>query len=204
MPQLQTHMLRVAGVASIICNNFLKSINKESITMALLVHDMGNMSKIKLDRFPEFAQPEGIAYWEKVLNEFKEKYGNDDYQATYKILKELKIGYKIYNLVHSNEFSKMALISKNKSFESKICIYSDARVTPHGVASLDERLSEVRDRWINYKGVSQEYFDQLTSNAKVVEQQIFSCCKIKPADITEEKVKILFSQLNNFEIGTKG
>lgn len=202
MPNLQEHMLRVTAIAKIICDNFVKPIDKDLITSALLLHDLGNMTKIKLERFPEFVQPEGFDYWKKVLKEFRKKYGKNDYEATYKILSELKIQKRIYDLVHSNEFGKMTKISKSKSFESQICIYADARVTPHGVASLDERLSEVRTLWLKYKGASPETFEKLTERAKVVEQQIFDHCKIKPEDITEEKVRPLITGLRNFEVKT--
>lgn len=202
MPQLQIHMLRVTGVASLICDNFQKPIDKNSIIVALLLHDMGNMSKIKLDRFPEFVQPEGKDYWSKVLGEFKQRYGENDYQATYKILKELKTPKKIQNLVHSNEFAKMTSISKARGLKRKICIYSDARVTPHGVDRLNIRLKEVRERWIKYKGVSADFFDQITKSAEIIETQIFAHCKIKPEDITEEKVKPLIWKLRNFNIET--
>jgi len=71
MPQLQTHMLRVAGVASTIVENFEGKIDRKTIITTALLHDLGNMAKIKLDAFPEFAQPRGIDYWQKVLKEFK-------------------------------------------------------------------------------------------------------------------------------------
>ena len=98
MPQLQELMLRFAGVSSVIAEKLKEKLDKKAFISAGLIHDLGNMAKIKLDAFPEFAQPLGVSYWEKVLTEFKQKYGSDDYTATYKILKDLGVSETIYYL----------------------------------------------------------------------------------------------------------
>ena len=66
MPNLREHMLRVAGAASLICDNFTEPLNKEEIISACLLHDMGNIIKFKLDYFPEFNKPEKAEYWQNV------------------------------------------------------------------------------------------------------------------------------------------
>lgn len=200
MPQLQLHMLRVAGVAKIITDSIEIKLDKKSVIIAMLLHDMGNMTKIKLDRFPEFTQPQGIDYWENIQKEFIEKYGESDYAATYKILEELNIDMKVQNLIRSIEFAKMGEISLNNNFEQKICIYSDARVAPNGVTSLEERLTEVKERYIKNKGVTEQFFQNLSNSARDVEAQIFSKCTIKPKDIAEIKVEKLFDELLALEI----
>src|SRR3989344_2472976 len=89
-PNLQLHQLRVAGVASIICDNFDKPLDKGSIITTCLLHDMGNILKFNFDIFPEeFYGKQGRAYWEKVKQEFKEKYGEDEHKATHAIAEEL-------------------------------------------------------------------------------------------------------------------
>ena len=67
MPQLQEHMLRVTAVASLIAGKFGKKLDKRTIITATLLHDLGNMAKIKLGTFPEFVQLLGVDYWEKVF-----------------------------------------------------------------------------------------------------------------------------------------
>jgi len=49
MPQLQLHMFRVAGVASLITENLEKKIDTNSVIFTALLHDLGNMAKIKLN-----------------------------------------------------------------------------------------------------------------------------------------------------------
>lgn len=200
MPQLQTHMFRVAAVASIICDAMNKPVDKKNIVAACLLHDMGNMSKFKLDRFPEMLEPEGLEYWSKVQNEFIQKYGTDDYKATYAILDELGVSGKLYELAHAIEFGKAPENAKHDDIEKKICTYSDLRVTPFGIASLSERLVEVKDRYIKNKGVTEEYFDNLGENMAVIETQIFSHANIKPIEIIDQNVNEEIEELIDFEI----
>lgn len=202
MPQLQLHMLRVAGVASLIFDNFQKPIDKRSIISACLLHDLGNMAKIKLDRFPKFVQPLGTKYWEQILAEFKHKYGNNDYTATYAILFEIGIPKNIYNLVESLEFAKSPQVSKGENTEVEICLYSDARVSPNGVVSLTNRLVEVKERYMKNKGVSEKNFNKISESFFSIEKKIFAHCKIKPSDITENKVQHLLNDLRRFDIKT--
>ncbi len=206
MPQLQLHMLRVTGFALLVCDNFEKPIDKDSIISALLVHDIGNVIKFKfnLKIFPEsWFAPLGKKYWMIVQKEFIAKYGRNDYQATYKILEELHTPDNIVEIVRSMEFSKANEISKRNNLKSKICLYSDARVAPFGVTSAKERLEEVRERYIRNKGVDERYFNSLVESMFKIEKQIFTHCKIKPENITEEKVKPLIEKLKNFEIITR-
>ncbi len=203
MPQLQLHMFRVAGVASLITENLEKKIDTNSVIFTALLHDLGNMAKIKLNAFPDFVQPQGFDYWQKILTEFKGKYGDNDYAATYKILKELGVSRKIYNLVQSLEFAKAFATAQGNDLELKICLYSDGRVSPSGVVPLTDRLNEVKERFMRNKGISEETFDQISQSLFAIEKQIFARCKIKPEDITEEKVKPLFGGLRNFEIEIK-
>lgn len=200
MPNLQEHMLRVAAVASIICDNFDNALDKNSIISACLLHDMGNIVKFNLKLFPDFRQPEGIDYWTKIQQEFRTKYGNNDYEATYKILNEININQRIVQLIKSIEFAKTPENIKHPDFESKICLYSDLRVGPKQIMSLNDRLAEVKERYKKNKGVSETFYNSLVENANILEKQIFKYCKIKPEDITEEKVKPLIEKLRNFNI----
>ena len=66
MPNLQEHMLRVAAVASLICDNCTEKLNKEDIITACLLHDIGNIVQFQLSYFPEFNKPQGIEYWQGI------------------------------------------------------------------------------------------------------------------------------------------
>ena len=201
MPQLQTHMLRVAGVASVICDNFSKPIDKELVVSACLLHDTGNIVKFKLEKFPEFLKPKGLKYWQKVQNQFIQKYSKDDYKATHKILREMKINSSIYLLIKSMEFKNAQVNSKQSaSLEEKVSLYSDSRVAPYGILSLDERLREVKERFMKNRGMDERRFNKIASSLRLIEEQVFFMTKLKPDDITERKVLPQMLKLDNFDI----
>lgn len=204
MPQLQTHMLRVAGVASRIVDNFQKPIDKNSIISACLLHDMGNIIKADLELFPEYLKDKGIQYWKSVQKEFVEKFGNSDHLATYKICKEVGIDSKIFNLIKGFGFAKTEETYKSQNIMRKICVYSDLRVSPHQVEPLEKRLEEARVRYLSKKKIiyTKEQFDKFIPMWSEIEKQIFKYCRIKPAKITEEKVKPIIERLKDFEIKT--
>src|SRR4030043_567269 len=202
MPQLQLHQLRVAGVALLICNNLEKSLDKGSIMSACLLHDMGNIIKFKLDLFPENLKPQGINYWKSVKKEYLNKYGEGDHMATHKICKELGVSSEVLRIIKSFGFSQVLRINESKKYNFKVDVYSDMRVAPNGITSLGKRLSEAKKRYAGKIKAKYTYkeFDNYASIWKINEKQIFTHCKIKPEDITEEKVKLLFDLLRNFEI----
>jgi len=203
MPQLQLHMFRVAGVASIICDNFKEEVDKESIIAACLIHDIGNIVKFDLRKFPQDLKPEGYEYWRKVQDDYFEKYGKDDHQATYKILKELGISKRLLNLINTMELRKASENVKKKGFEIKITQYADMRDSPTGVTSMEERLREAQERFMRNKGVNTGLFNKYKSSMQEIEIQIFEKCKVKPSYITNETVQPMLESLREFEIQTK-
>lgn len=202
MPNLQEHQLRVTAVASIICDNFQKPIDKKSIISACLLHDIGNIVKSDLQRFPEFLKPKGLKYWERVKSKFIEKYGNDDHLATYKIIEEVGVNQKTIKIVKAFGFSKGDKTYKINDFNIKIAVHSDHRVSPYGITSLKERFTEARKRYVDVPNpkLSAKEFDQLVVVWSKIEKQVFYHCKISPVDINDKNVTPLISKFRNFEI----
>ncbi len=201
MSALQNHMLRVAAVASLVCDNFDEPLNKEEIVAACLLHDMGNIIKSDLEYFPEFLQPEGLEYWKNVKDEYVAKYGADEHEATIKIMQELGLSERVIEFVDQIKFSFLCNHRDSDDMSTKIISYADGRVDPHGVVSYDERMDEGKKR---YKGRTDVFAvegrEKLIACGKEIEKQIFSKCKIKPEDITNETVAPVISKLRNFVI----
>ncbi len=197
---LAMHMFRVAAVASMICDNFTKSINKEEIVTACLLHDMGNIVKVDFSRFPEFFEPEGVPFWQGVQTEFIEKYGNNDHEANNKIAEEIGVSIKIRTLIDELNFSLMCQSRDRDDFTSKIMNYVDQRVAPLGVVSYDERMEEARIRYAHLNSGREEERNMLVECGKEIEKQIFAKCKIKPEDINDETVEPIIAELKNFVI----
>ena len=204
MPRLQDHMLRVAAVASMISDNFQKPVDKNLIIPACLLHDIGNIVKSDFNKWPpEITKEKDLGYWLRVQNEFIEKYGSNDHTATINIINEIGLDQNITDILHNLEFSYTLEIADSKRFERKIIKYSDMRIAPYRVDTLKNRFSELKKRYgYKRKKRSEAEFDKLASAWKSIEKQIFAHCKIKPEDITEEKVRPLIENLRNFEIET--
>ena len=56
MPQLQEHQLRVASVAKTICDHLLVPVHTDHVVSVCLLHDMGNILKFDLQKFPQFGE----------------------------------------------------------------------------------------------------------------------------------------------------
>ncbi len=194
------HMLRVAAVASLICDNFTGHLDKKSIVTACLFHDMGNIIKANMTDFPQFFEPEGIEYWQIVKDEYISKYGVDECEATIKIMRESGVDEKAINLADQNHFSLLCKQRDEEDFEVKIMHYSDGRVNPYGVVSFMDRMDEANGRY-KHKNVGREAErDMLVACGVDIEKQIFAKCKIKPEDINDASVASIIEDLKNFVI----
>ena len=200
-PLLRLHQIRVAAVATMICDSLKIPVDKDSIVKACLFHDMGNIIKFNLNDFPEENGSHDLKYWKQIQVEFIEKYGNDEHSASVKIARELNLPQVIIDLVDSVKpsFVLDGSIINGSDWAKKICNYADQRVTPHGVVSIEERNSEARERYKNHPhAFSEENSHLFLSNIKEIEKQIFSHSKIKPEDINDESVVVYFEKLKDF------
>ncbi|MEK7190176.1 MAG: class I tRNA ligase family protein [Patescibacteria group bacterium] len=200
MPNLQEHMLRVAAIASLICDNFDEPLPKEEIITTCLLHDMGNIIKFNLSNYPEFLEPEGPLYWQSVKDEYVKKYGNDEHVATDKILQELHVSGKIIELTGAISFAGAIKNAQGKNFGNKIVEYCDDRVSPFGIVSLEQRLTDLKERYATHRERSTESREAFENAVRQMEKQIFTKCKIKPEDINDETVKPVISSLRNFVV----
>lgn len=201
MPKLQIHQLRVAAVAEMICDSLDVSIDKESIVKACLLHDMGNIIKFKLDKFPEWNKPEGTEYWEKVKYDYILKYGNDEHHASIEIAEELGVTEYIKDLINCIDSSSVEIIKMENDFCKKICLYADNRVSPQGIVSAEDHSLDALERYKDHPhAFSEDKRKFFNGNLFSIEDQIFSHSNIKPDDINDENVKEYIEKLLNFSI----
>ena len=79
MPHLQMHQLRVAAVASVICDSIDFDLDKNLVITTCLLHDMGNVIKFNLNQTKSvFGLSDGeVAEVKVIKEEFIKKYGED-------------------------------------------------------------------------------------------------------------------------------
>lgn len=207
MPSLQLHQLRVAAVATQMAESAYEQLNINAITTATLLHDMGNIIKFKLDLFPEFLQPEGLEYWREVKQEFINKYGDDEHNATYDIAEEIGIDKESMQLLKSIGFSKAPEVLKRNDISQMIVCYADHRVGPKSVLSLEDRMQEGQKRFKKNKNVAdkdiekhEESFRTLSAAMIEIEQCLFKMLVLQPQMITDESIASTVEGLKRFEI----
>lgn len=202
MPTLQLHQLRVAAVGQMLCDSILDFKDTKEVVTTCLLHDMGNIIKFDLNYFPEFLKPEGLEYWQKIKDEYIQKYGTDEHHATQSIIAELVDSEKVKEYADQVGFSKLQETEKDVSLAKKICAYSDMRVGPHGVITIEERVADGRKRYEGRKDkvIGSDKYEVLANALKEVEKQIFETSTIKPENITDELVKEKMKELRSFAI----
>lgn len=203
MPNLEMHQLRVAAVARQICDSLDLKVDKDVITKAALLHDMGNVIKFDLKQTQAiFGYSDTETEKARVVqSEFIEKYGSNEHEATAKIIKELGFSEDIAELANQNRFSFLCDHVGIEDIRVKIIHYSDMRVGPHGVISYDERMDEAGKRYKNHpQSIEEQERQKLIQCGRDIEKQIFSHSNIKPEDINDQSVKNDIEKLKNFEI----
>jgi hypothetical protein len=192
---VQRHMREVAGVAAEICANSKEKIDPTDLIAVCLVHDLGNICKInlvdeqKINLFDEEDQKK-LDFFRKKQKEFWNKYGKDDNKANELIAKELELNEKVIFLLENKAIEHKPKEFWANNFELMVLAYSDCRVAPEGVVSMQQRIEEYAKRNLFHldkeKAERSKKFEEF---AKQLEKEIFSKLQIKPQDITKESVK---------------
>lgn len=198
---LQEHMVRVAAVADMVCDHSPLPIDRTIAVSACLLHDMGNLIKVKFEAAPELFEPEGVGYWQEVQAEMTELYG-DVGSATRAIVADIAPLHKIEETIEHASLNKMADIAASGTFEAKLLEYADMRVALRGIVSMHERFDDIRARYVptHHSG---GYIDELEAAAASIEEELFAGASITPAEITEVSTAAIQSALHNFDIPTR-
>lgn len=202
---LQQHMLRVAAVAKWILDRWKgESLNDREIVETLLLHDIGNLVKVTEDKFeslfPDTYVMESFQYWRNIRNSIITRYGKTDTEATYNIVKEIKVSDTVMNMIEKKQFVNNADTYHSHDYAIKICAYADQRVSPNGVLSLENRLNEavVRYRGVEGASINSANRDELVEYAKEIEKQIFEYVDGQPEDITDVSIESYIDELKKF------
>ncbi len=197
MPSLQMHQLRVAAVAKLICEHAIIAVDVRRVVLECLFHDMGNIVKFDLSRFPEFVEPEGQAYWESVKVDFMKKYGREQHAANAAIAREVGLPEQVIEMMDASGFSRVSVIAASDDLELQICQYADLRIAPHGVVSLEERLQDFSMR---YAGKTDAGSGGVLQASRELEQRIFSSSTTRPESITDAVVAPIIKELWEYPV----
>lgn len=86
----------------------------------------------------------------------------------------------------------------------KIASYSDFRVGPHGVVSINERYDDVLKRYKNRNHVlsNSEKTELKRTNSLILEKQIQDFCLMDLNRIDDESISTIITELQDLEINT--
>ncbi|HUY70188.1 MAG TPA: HD domain-containing protein [Candidatus Baltobacteraceae bacterium] len=187
-PSLREHMFRVAAVADMICSNWENEgivINRDEAVASCLVHDLGNIAKMKMQSDESInmlgKEAGNAAYWRQVRERAIRKYGGTSDEATANMAKEAGIDNRIIFIIENGGAGPLLLtdnIIRTRDWSLKILSYADCRVTPYGIASARERVGDLSRR---YGDGHKDYF----GNVAEVERQIFANTGIRPGEIND-------------------
>ncbi len=208
-PNLQLHMIRVASLALLIADSWKGGkLDLEVIVASCLLHDLGNILKFDFDNFPELlgGEQKNIEYWRKVKKDMQKKYGFDEDIATRKMIRKLSINDKVKFIVENWGFKNFKRIYESNNLEWKICVYSDHRISPNGIVSLEENLREKRKRYsLNKKNASHlsKDFEMLLQSAQKIEEFIANNWIQNLHKITNSDLAKLSEKISLFEMDYK-
>lgn len=202
-PNLQQHMLKVAGIAKLIADSWGdNTIDSKILIDACLTHDMGNLLKFDLINKVNFLGEEAknVEYWRKVKEEMAKKYGNDEHNATAIICKEIGLSAEAFWIVENWGFGNFEKVLKSDNWGYKIAVYSDHRIGPFGVVSLIDRFSEQRKRYELQKHNSGDLTAHLSDKSEFLANCAFETEK-QLQDKTNRDLSLVIDQEveNNFE-----
>lgn len=200
-PNLQEHMLRVASVTKFITEHWVGvNLDKDKLVKASLLHDLGNIVKFNFDKYPHFlgAEAKNIEFWKNKQKEIISKYGDDDHKATQKMLSEIGLDESSVESISAKSFANSVETLKSSNWSLKILLYSDMRVLPNGICSLQERLDDIMDRMPQY--YNRPDINNLLESVKMIEKQIQENVNIPLGDINEKNVEINDEELLDVEI----
>lgn len=201
---LQNHMLRAAAVGAFIVNYWkAKPLDKNSIIQALLLHDMGNIIKFDFKYSHLMGDEEkNIDHWKKVQQEFKEKYGNNEHEATTQIAKEVGLEAEAFELLEAIGSSKLQKALETKDWNKKIVCYCDFRVDPHGIVTVNKRFDEIVSR---YEGRQHELgnIEETEKRRKLclqLQEQLRTMVDFDLNTISDNDIESYLKVVNNFKI----
>lgn len=199
---LRNHMYRVTAIARILVES-LKSevaLDIDLVTKAMLLHDMGNIIKSPAANDVLYTEEE-IKELRKV-EELIKRYGNNEHTVTMTIARELHVPEKVLYILEHIGSSRLHLTVDLDDWYIKLCSYSDFRVAPTGVVSVEERFDEVVRRYAGSQHAlaDVEKTEKKKQLALVLEKQIQKVCNISLDKIDIEKVEKIAKELEDYYV----
>jgi hypothetical protein len=154
---------------------------------------MGNIVKFDLRDgidMSKFGRIDNLQHWQKVQQEYRDRYGRDAHDATNGILRDAGLP-QFESYINEEKALYFAEAKESElgkaSVAAIILMYADCRVIPSGVVSYRERVNDLKDR---YGTRSETWYDWTYGFESWMQKQ----AKIDLQSITEANVTRLFDE----------
>lgn len=202
-PNLQEHMTQVFGVVSFIAAHWKNKniqVDWDLTKKIALLHDLGNIVKFDLDRYPEFFGTEqaNIEQWREKQKQIIETYGFDDRAVTSRMLREIVVSQDAIEVIESKGFGNASLIEASHNWLLKILFYADMRVLPQGVGPLQERIKDIGNRLSKYS--KRADFGELCAACVSIERQIQTNLDVSVLDVDDSSIEVRLEKILKIDI----
>ncbi len=192
---LQEHMLRVAALAQIICENWNEDIDSDAVVKACCLHDIAKPMTFDIGKQAQFGMAtEDIAKLNKLQKRLKKGYGDDEYKATFGICKEVGCNASTLNIIRRLEWDYTPQLLHENYREGLIFIYCDMRIGPDGILPVQERIHECHARTQSY------LLDTYLHYSSLVEPEIVKQVRVDVLSITDQDLYDRFGMLLDTKI----
>lgn len=199
---LRNHMYRVTAIARMLVESLRPEVQLDIdlVTKAMLLHDMGNIIKSPVANDVLYTEEERKEL--RKVEEFIKTYGDNEHTVTMAIARELNVPEKVLYILENIGSSRLHLTVDLDDWYIKLCSYSDFRVAPTGIVSVEERFDEVIRRYAGslHALADVEKTEKKKQLALVLEKQIQEVCNISLGEIDIEKVEKIAKELEGYEI----
>lgn len=194
-PVLRQHMIRVTKVGKWMLSHWQgPDFDQDLYIRALLVHDLGNLAKFDLSPSAtvRLIPLENAEKWQKIQHDFIARYGSDADQATLTLIRELQLPNTeaLIALVGGHSAAKLAQTVHQPDWAQKLLDYTDFRVGPFGILTLDERFADLTRRY-SYRTTEwgdQHWITQQLNLFKQLESQIAAQLDTPISDLSDDSI----------------
>jgi hypothetical protein len=170
------HLVKTARVATFLAQELQKkeeNVNPNLILNTVLISHAGRRQWDEANWYPD------------AVKDAEEKSKLGDQPLATPVLEKAGISDEILDIVESHGIGTLYPIEKMNTWEKKLSLYSDFRVSQN-IMSLDQRFDDLSKRAVPAGRLSQAQLDEIENWAKNTEKEIFSKLPISPSDITED------------------
>lgn len=181
---LQQHMLRVAGLGSIVLQHWIgRALEAEAIIDTLLFHDIAKPVTFDVAKQARFVTSASeLKKLEDTITSLITHFGSDEHLAALKIFQEIGLNAKAQHVIDNLEWHYTDRLIEELDLEALIAIYCDMRIGPDGILKITERIMELHAR------VPVQNLDERLASARRLEDLISNNMSIDPNRITNEQV----------------